>query len=185
MTSDWRDKSVKPVQQLYERLAPSQRLSLGILAAVVIIALVILVYTSPRERWMTIRGSELTTDFASFLDGENIPYKTSPRGEVMIPDSSRGLAEAQAFELGLDEKEPAFFEWIFQPMNLQETSGRLQKKIEIEVRRRVEDVLARFDGVDSGMVLWHPVSDYGLLRDTSSRSSAPPGTGRSTSGSWS
>lgn len=172
MTNEWRDKTVKPMRQLYERLAPSQRLSLGILAAVVVIALVILVYTAPRTEWVTIRGSELTSEFASFLDGEDIPYKTSPRGEVMIPDSSTGLVEAQAFELGLDEKEPKFFEWIFQPMNLQESSGRLKKKFEIDVRRRVEKVLAGFEGVESGQVVWRPVSDHGLLLDTSGRSSA-------------
>ncbi|MFQ5654367.1 MAG: hypothetical protein ACE5GW_06520, partial [Planctomycetota bacterium] len=169
----WKEKLIHPAVELFGKLSPSQRASLGILGGVVVVGLAVLIFTTPSSgRMVALAGSRPEPEFIAFLEDEQIPHETSPRGEVMVPQRSIGLAYAQVSRMAGEGDEKDWHEWVYEAVSLQESSGRAKMKWQIAQKRTLESALRTFDEIARATITAEKKSDWGVLRRPEQASSA-------------
>ncbi len=147
----WGSRVVHPVRDMVNRMTPSQRISLVILAAVIMVAVGVMMFNTTADARMVpiaISGSQLP----DLLAQQGVPYRQTQSGEILVPVSSVNQVRALAFQNGLDEKDTDLFHWLYDSISLGETAGHRANKLQDSRRRAVEQTLAWLEGIEEAKV---------------------------------
>ncbi|MCA8961773.1 MAG: hypothetical protein KDC38_14715 [Planctomycetes bacterium] len=141
----------KPVKELLGRMSPSQRWSLVILGAAVLLMLGMIVSFGP-ENDRTFRipvGQERL--IVRDLEANDIPFEIE-EGSAVVAYEYRARVESLFVENPDYQRDPDLWKWLYGQTSWNESSGQRRDKILDTKRRRVEAALEAIPAVASATV---------------------------------
>lgn len=155
-------EQLKRLREFLAKLSAAQRVSLALLALVVVASFFFLFMATPGRTMvpLTPAGSppDVTAGVIEALKAKNVPYKVE-NGVVMVPPEKRDEVFVQLYGSGVLPQGKNQFEWLWTQDVWTTTEARQRLQWTDTLRRRLEAAIASMDAVEAAAVQISPGED--------------------------
>jgi flagellar biosynthesis/type III secretory pathway M-ring protein FliF/YscJ len=133
------------IRELFSKLTASQKITIGLLTALMAIAVVVLVRMAGGESYIRLAAASDAKSSAALrgvLDGNGIPYRISGEGggSIEVPRDRAAHARWLAAESGITDTKDNL-DWLFGEGSLLDTEKRIDQRLLESRRKTVEDAI--------------------------------------------
>ena len=134
------------IRELFSKLTTSQKITIGLLTAIMAIAVVVLVRMAGGEGYVRLAAASDAKSAAALqgvLDGNGIPYRITGEGggSIEVPRDRAGHARWLAAESGIGATKDPNLDWLFGEGSLLDTEKRIDQRLLESRRKTVEDAI--------------------------------------------
>ncbi|MCE9581657.1 MAG: hypothetical protein K8T20_03975 [Planctomycetes bacterium] len=153
---------LKRLRDFLVKLTTAQRVSLGVLAAVVVVSFFLLFSAAPGRAMVPLTPTGSTPDITAAvlesLKAKAVPYRLE-NGVVLVPPEKRDELFVQLYGDGVLPQGKNQFEWLWTQDVWTTTEARQRLQWTDTLRRRLEGAIASMDAVEAAAVQIAPGED--------------------------
>ena len=140
------EKIKAQIHDLYGKLTASQKITIGLLTAMVAGGVILLVMLTRGEPYVKLIGSQdpkAAAAVKTLLEQNGIPYLLTNEngGSLTVPRDRLARARWLAFESGITSAKDTNMEWLFGEGSLIDTPSRIDQRLLESRKRTVEDAI--------------------------------------------